>query len=347
MRTRIRAFMASLITRRSLLIPSAVIVLIVALLSALLIGRGSPNSQQSASRSASTATATSLPPTATPMPPTPTPVPPTATPTPAREAHVQRVTNSAVTTNVFSNDHLVAACPAGTTIVSGGYNLAIAPGSQVSGVAQVNPNQDYPANTASWTVDFPYPGAGYVLTAYADCLQTNFPVSVTIARGHSFVNGHIVATCPAGSTLSGGGWESTFTNPILGESAPSGNGWRIDAYAVTDGNQMTADAVCASGSLAAGANGSATQRVPLNPGGQTPPPPIDVAAGCPAGQILTGGGMRDNSTDGPMPPPSVRFTGARSGADLSQWIVTTSRRDNLPSGQNDTITATSICLRFA
>ena len=175
-----------------------------------------------------------------------------------------------------------ATCASGEQLVSGGYYANV--------FEAVSVQASYPSGSNAWTVIAS--SSFIVLTSYAFCLQANVPIQVTVA--HATGSSTISATCPAGTVLTGGGWQDA-SNPV-----PANNGWQVDG--ATNGQVY---ALCASNAyLTAAPPASTTTMLPAGYGDAG-----GVSAHCQSGQIATGGGFSgDNDI----------FT---EGTDCSSWSV--------------------------
>jgi hypothetical protein len=187
---------------------------------------------------------------------------------------------------VSQNYSVVSLCPAGTLMTGGGFTVG--QGSNiVVDLSQFTHN--------GWQVN----GAGSgEMSAVAVCLSTPFPSLSTqwhYADASTVFGGQttqVTATCPAGTLLSGGGFESpgyAMDQPIqMISSNPDGNnGWQVSLWGGVTFT-FTAYAVCLTGAPA----GTTSQIIQSNPssipslGGDG-----TAVAQCPAGTALTGGGF--------------------------------------------------------
>jgi hypothetical protein len=216
---------------------------------------------------------------------------------------------------VFSYREL---CPAGTVLLSGGYSDP-----------QSDPNQDsvlssYPVSVSAWAVQAIDVGGPLTLTIYLECAQPNFPdvpklVGTTVNNATS-----AQIQCPAGTTVSGGGFKGSVTSWT---SHASGNGWKVvDGLASPS---LTVFAVCQGGGhIVPGSLPTAAQTVPSL--GQ-----ITAAIGCPSGQALTGGGYTTTNGAAPFATyPTVT---------LSSWMSSAKSALPLPNG---TVIAQAVCVKL-
>jgi hypothetical protein len=212
--------------------------------------------------------------------------PPTATPKPAPQAQVNFAFNE-VAISAGTVVHASVSCPAGTTLLGGGYGI------NTSQQYLIAADDSYPANATTWTIDT-HQAASIALDVHveAECLQANFATQVQIAdNAASADGGSFVATCPAGTVVSGGGYRAANGTSVASE--PSGNGWKYINAGLPGGSNysVTAYAVCVSGApLAAGTVVQAALAVPSDNGGSN-----IVTKGtyvnCPGGDLATGGGF--------------------------------------------------------
>lgn len=233
----------------------------------------------------STTTSTSTP-TATQQP-TQTSVP-SATTKPTPKAAISEVTRSVSAMQNSADTEEISAtaiCPAGTTLVGGGYRLQPSSNTQLIFV-----RASYPSVANAWTVieSNPQSGGEVTLTASAMCLTASVPVTASIASaavGSGAAAG--TATCPTGTSLTGGGFmqERSGAN-VVNISAPTsaGNGWRVSSISEIP-SPLTVYAMCASATpaLTPAAITTTTAAIPINREGT-------AAAGCQTGQLLIGGG---------------------------------------------------------
>jgi hypothetical protein len=273
---------------------------------------------------------------------------PTATPGP--QANMLQVTNkktdpdggvgSTATGTCPSGDPAIngncgvtvsASCPSDEPMLSGGYALQADAGYIVS---------NYPVTASTWTVTAHNEGNGgaggpVTLAVYADCLEANFPVTTHVVQAAPSVpadgNPHTVsASCPAGTTLTGGGFQGSNGNS---SSQPSGATWSAQ-LSVQVGSTAAPKvfAICASGQLAAGATPSATAPV-------TSATPADVTTACPAGQLVVGGGYSEGDYLGGADTSA-------GTADFSQWHVQAAIEGTTGPGAAITETVYAVCATY-
>ena len=275
---------------------------------------------------------------------------PTPTATPAPHANMVRVSNTknvadggisvTATATCPSGDPAIngdcgvtasAACPGGEPLLSGGYSLQADAGYVVS---------SYPSSASAWTVTVHNEGNGgtggpVTLTAYANCLQANFPVTAQVASASPSVlaDGNARSAsinCPAGTLVTGGGFQGSNGNSL---SMPSGNGWTAQ-LSVQVGSSATPKlfVICASGKLTAGAT-------PSNSAPVTIATPADLTVGCPTGQLLVGGGYGEGDYLG----------GASTSAgtsDFTQWLVQATIQGATGPGATITETGYAVCITY-
>ena len=232
------------------------------------------------------------PATDTPLPtftPLPTDVPtaePTAEPTdvptlppPAIAPYTDEVLNQ-VTIAPGATGNAVASCPSGSIVVGGGY------ASTVDMLVYNHSKKDngwraYATNNA---------GTNKLLNAYAVCLfnapgasVTQIVNQVTAPAGGK---GHPVASCPAGSIVTGGGWAAKHDGSLrVYNSSKSGNGWQVWADNVSGSGQLlNSYAICVSG--LAGTTDQTMVSQTIAGGGNE-----GVTATCPSGRLATSGGF--------------------------------------------------------
>ncbi len=217
-----------------------------------------------------------------------TAIPASATPTspPAPQAQVDFAFHE-ITVAAGQTISDSVSCPTGTELLGGGYVI------NTSQNALIMADDSFPANGTTWTIDT-RKAAGIALDVHveAECLQANFAAQSQIAsQTNNADGGTVVAPCPAGSIVSGGGYRAAGGTTIT--SQPSGNGWKYGNAGLPGGSAytFTAYAVCVSGAfLAADVIRQSALSVPSTNGGSQV-----VIKGtylsCPAHDLATGGGF--------------------------------------------------------
>jgi hypothetical protein len=217
--------------------------------------------------------------------------------------------------------HAVATCPSNSIVTGGGYaannNLYVYNSSRSGNGWQV-----YAKNNSA---------SSQLLNAYAICLSnisgTSAQVFDQVSAAGSAI-GHAVATCPAGSVVTGGGFATSSDKSLfVYNSSRSGNGWQVYAKNTKSTSQLVnAYAVCLSGT-----NGTSEQVLNQvsTPGGSNG----HAVAACASGSLVTGGGFAGN-TD-----LSVYNT---SMGDSNKWE--TYARNT--SGSNQLLNSYAICIKF-
>jgi hypothetical protein len=128
-----------------------------------------------------------------------------------------------------------------------------------------------------------------LVQAYVICLS-NANGSSTQILGQDLVptggTGHALATCPAGSIVTGGGYATSLDKSLLVyNSSMSGNGWQVYATNENGPSQpLNAYAICLSGT--SGKVDQVTSQVPAEPGEMG-----HAVTTCPINSVLTGGGF--------------------------------------------------------
>jgi hypothetical protein len=164
-------------------------------------------------------------------------------------------------------------CKNGNQLLGGGY--ALIEGSGVGTIEQLGVLASYPSTPDTWTLKVNVPSQtfqlvqGSYIMGFAYCLTTpNYPVGVIIAtagtRGQGMPFPQIAASCPSGSVLTGGGYETGATgtgnglwNSNVMMSAPTfdvskhATGWQVGlAYVFGETPpQTTVYALCATKNL--------------------------------------------------------------------------------------------------
>jgi hypothetical protein len=187
----------------------------------------------------------------------------------------QQVFNQ-VTISAGATGQSTASCPSGSVVVGGGF----AAGNNMVVYTHSMEGNGWRAYVKNNSV------TDQLFNAYAVCLYNTSGTTsqvwaqVTAAAGGI---GHAVATCPAGSVATGGGYAS---NPNLWvyNSSMSGNGWEAYAKNTTGSDQLlNAYAICLSGTT--GATTQIGDQITIAGNSSD-----GEAVACPAG-IATGGGF--------------------------------------------------------
>lgn len=184
----------------------------------------------------------------------------------------------------------VAACPAGTTATGGGFlNVAALAGGTDVVVSRSEPAADGWRVAAHNTTD-----AVRTIQAYAVCAAVERTVTLGAATVPPGERALAEAACPAGSTVTGGGFINLDalgggTDVTVGLSRGDGTGWTVDAYnPTTAASTVWAWAVCTADTAAPSVRVAVTT---VQPGAQG-----SVAAECPSGSAATGGGFHNVDT---------------------------------------------------
>jgi hypothetical protein len=217
---------------------------------------------------------------------TATSAPPTATATPAPQAQVNFAFHE-ITVPAGTPIQDSVSCPTGTELLGGGYVI------NTSQNYLVTANDSYPTSATTWTIDTAQ-GASIPLDVHveAECLQANFTVQSQIAsQANTADGGSVVATCPSGSIVSGGGYHAA--NGVTITSEPSGNGWKYGNAGPPGGSNytFTAYAICVSGAPLAADTIKQTALVVPSDNGGTNVVTKGTYLNCPANDLATGGGF--------------------------------------------------------
>ena len=218
--------------------------------------------------------------TTTPNPTATSTVTPTATTGPVSVSQY----HESLSISAGNTVHTTVACPAGSVVVSGGY--AANDGVRVwHSTKDGNGWRVYATNTT---------GVSKAVNVYAVCLA-NSGGTTDVEYTQKYINAstftQIIANCPGGSVVTGGGWViGTDTNVSLYNSSKSGNGWQI--YVQNDGGGtplVNVYAVCLDGT-------SGTTSSVSDTSGVIPPSDIEhLVMNCPSGSYVTGGGFAVNT----------------------------------------------------
>lgn len=231
----------------------------------------------------------------------------------ARAATATIVTHQVVGSQMIQvgqTGNLSVSCASGEQLLSGGFYV-YAFEQAAFGVSS------YPSSPATWTIAVDNTGPSYdELTAYVYCLQADYSLGTTIVQAANPGTGLVTASCPAGSTLLGGGFSGT--KRVTTTSAPDGNGWQTD-----DG---TAYAICATENVTATSLASATFNTPTNSAAS------GATASCPSGQSASGGGF-----SGPLTNSTPVYISEGTGGNTG-WSVGAG-----DGGAQNTITTWAVC----
>lgn len=205
-------------------------------------------------------------------------------------------------------------CASGEQLLSGGfYDFAFE--QAAFGVSS------YPSASDTWTVTVNNahgPDSAEV-EAFVYCLQANYSLGTTIVQAANTGSGLVTASCPASSTLIGGGYSGT--RDVVTTTGPNGNGWQTD-----DG---TAYAICATQNMAATSLVSTTFTTPANSSAS------GATATCASGQLAIGGGFSGSLTN------HTPIYLSESGNGNAGWSVGAGGL-----GYQETITVWAICTSF-
>lgn len=263
--------------------------------------------------------------TTTPLPATATPVLATATPVHTYHYKMIQVVNSGLTPAGFTNQsvNLTVTCPSGTYLMSGGYQLTDPAGT--SGEYNLaNVPDVYPLSTTSWYFTSSYTDPKSApFYAYANCLQTDYPIRTLIVSGPATLqgNGDYSVPCPTGMIVTGGGWRY---NRHMNSWQVIGNKW--DA----NGAELVY-AICANFDTG-GINTENTASIVSN----TVKLSSSVSVACPTGQLLVGGGFISNG-----PPSVLDVNTSLATTDFSSWVLGVT---NIDSVHTYPATVQAICI---
>lgn len=246
----------------------------------------------------------------------------------AQTVNIQSASTAMTSTTTFSTANDTATCPAGTTLVGGGAELALAGapvpnnGGVILGVnptdASGNPVANGSADPASWTASGGYAGMAPgtdTATTFAMCssdVTAATEVVVTATAAGSL--GPVTAACPANTSLVGGG--GGYTAFISGDNSklfnsypsdaagdqPANNSLDLTAWTVAGNSNSATGAITTAVALCATDSAVGTQVVAANTtlstvasGAQLP-----ATVTCPSGTTLLDGGSI--VTDNPSGP---------------------------------------------
>lgn len=160
----------------------------------------------------------------------------------------------------------IAICPSGTMAVGGGFSAPI------STATLIVVDNSYRSSNESWLSSGENVSGNGAVTAYAYCRRGTRPV--TDATGMAaippaiFATGTATATCPGGTQLISGGFQTTpggLASPFVNMRTAPGS-WTVGSAnnGADDPQTLTAHAYCTSGIKAAvGVTGTAAAAVPM------------------------------------------------------------------------------------
>jgi hypothetical protein len=243
----------------------------------------------------------------------------TAPPASAQTISIQSASTTMTSTTNFTTATATATCPAGTTLVSGGSTLTRSgalvtnDGNVTLGVypsnASATPSGSGALTPASWTTTAGYSGMAPGLdtvTTFAVCtsaVAAATEVEVSVSAANSL--GPVTASCPAGTSLVGGGGGYTAfpgsNNTKVYDSFPSDAAGDVPANAAVNptswtfqgnsnsatGATSTAYAVCATDVPVTTAVATGSLSVSSVASGA----PVGATAVCPADTELLAGGI--------------------------------------------------------
>ncbi len=223
-----------------------------------------------------------------PVPPTEAPEPTvTSTNTPTNTATLALISvdqiHEQLNVSAGSTANTTVTCPAGSVVTSGGY--VANDGIRVwHSTKNGNGWRVFGTNTT---------GSSKLLNVYATCLFNSGGTTDTQLTQENIganTQTNIVAPCPAGTVVTGGGWVIGSDNVVnIYNSSKDGNGWGIYVNNTGGGTPLiNAYAICLSG--VSGSSDSVS-----NTGNTIPANDIaHVVMACPSGSFVTGGGFATN-----------------------------------------------------
>jgi hypothetical protein len=224
----------------------------------------------------------SIPAPATDTPePTDTPVP-TDTPEPTPSEPFTEYVYEQVNVGAGATGAVVATCPGTAVVVGGGY----AADSDVTFYTQYKYENGWRGDATNNS------GSSEQITGFAVCLHNVPGVSVTQVHGQATVTpgdkGQAVATCPAGSIATGGGFHAYPDGSLRvynSSKADSGEGWQSWASNKSGSNKTHhAYAMCLSGSGGTTTDILESASIAASSTGYSIPK-------CGSGELVTGGGF--------------------------------------------------------
>jgi hypothetical protein len=234
-----------------------------------------------------------------------------------------------------------SSCPAGTQMVGGGF----------SSDPYVAVYSSYPSGPSTWTIvggNYGAPQTPVPIIAYATCVHADFSLGLTIASSvvtdvRSGTPANVIASCPASSTVLGGGPQSTYRGPpsqfsdlpIAFSSYPNLDlsSWAAGVTPGNPGESVRAYAICARSHVSAANIVSG----PLAVTGMD-----STTVQCEAGQLLTQGGYYSNASDDRFKPVYSR----PEGPAPASWSFE-ARFAHLGSKIPPSATIYGVCVRYS
>jgi len=216
---------------------------------------------------------------------------------------------------------VTATCPSGSVVVGGGF----AAGNDMVVSASWQEGNGWRAGALNNSA------SSQLLNAYAVCLYNTAGSTTSKMDGGTASGGgigHAVATCPAGSVVTGGGFGTNPTQLSVYNSSISGNGWQV--YVKNKGATdigFNAYATCLSGTSGTTAQVLAQATITGNNTGSA-----EVA--CPSGSLVTGGGFALGN--------NLVIYNTSMSADVTKW---NSYARNTAAG-DQLINDYAVCLSF-
>jgi hypothetical protein len=251
--------------------------------------------------------------------------------TPLGPVTMTRVSATA-TVPAGSDGAATATCAGGDQLVSGGY--AITPTSYV-------PTASFPSSAQQWTVEASAGGTDpLTVTAYANCLRAAFSIGAaivtdTLAYPAGLSSGPAV-DCPSGTTITGGGFKVSTAGTLIESTFPAFFGGASPYFTFADvaPGPGTAETFAICANTAAIVTTVVDNRVSVSSGAAT-----HLAVGCPAGQLLVGGGF--GAASDPNQRPYYHFADTAE-ASFAHWTTDVNYQ---PSSPLD-ITVSAACASF-
>ena len=220
------------------------------------------------------------------------------------------------------SDYPTVNCPSGSVVVGGGY--AVHPDVYIyAHFQQGNGWRAYGRNDA---------GSEKKLTVYAVCLFNSGGATTQVYQEETVPAsgfGDPIASCPAGSIVTGGGWSAPDGDMHFYNSRKSGNGWQVRGKNTSGAAKpIRAYAVCLSGT-----SGTTNE---VGKGGSVPGNATNyVLAECTGDSLAVGGGFAGSTA------LTVYNTSPRPSTD-DQWIVYAKNS----TGTDKPLNAYVVCLSF-
>jgi hypothetical protein len=287
---------------------------------------------------------------------------------PVKQAPTKYTLSSTVTwVNVPAHSHgeVTARCADGQQLIGGGFSVNA---SDYRGSVEVAMNQvsdvypvyaDAPTEDGGWNAGLLNRGSSTViLFVRAACASS--PIGLRVEYGSGTAAGGATAHCPAGTTVTAGGWQRTAParlNDVLETTSSlpvrnaDGSGWKVTAErptgsAATASSPLRAVALCVDGDTKPGHDTETTVVAPSDPGKDV----VTTGAaqlGCGGGELATSPGF--SRLDGEGYQSLTTLAPVAADPPLQGELVVNSlprpRIDEPPFNDGAKVTLHQVCVR--